>query len=97
MEKTIFIKFKNTNNIELRGTFDKDLFINDYKLDLNLMESDDKEKFLETLIIIIFKFREPKLNLKRNYKEEDDSITYTFEELQEYLCDLRESNGRFNF
>lgn len=97
MEKTIFIKFKNINNIELRGTFDKDLFINDYKLDLNLMESDDKEKFLETLIIIIFKFREPKLNLKRNYKEEDDSITYTFEELQEYLCDLRESNGRFNF
>lgn len=56
MENVNFFDYKMFVIAEVRGTFIKDVYINDYKLDTNCMYSDDKDGFAELINLFVKDF-----------------------------------------
>ena len=101
MEKSAFIQFSNINLIELKGFINKDVFINEYKIDVNLMEKEDKENFVLLLNLFTEKFINLDMNILRDNDSETENIysssLYSEDELKNYLENLKQQNRKYCF
>ena len=101
MEDSHFLQFKNIRHkVETRGMFKKDIYINGFKLDTNLMESEDVDQFAVLFDLIVYKFITPELNIVQTEpmdEQEKKEACYDREELRSYLNDLRQMYRQFNF
>ena len=98
MQSPVFLEHRNINKVEVRGAFSKDFFINDYELDIHLMESDDVENFDTLIKILAGKFGNPEFNLPRNNSSRQQTFdVYDPAQIKIYLQNVRQRSGKFNF
>ena len=96
MSERIFIKFSNVENVELRGIFNDEIYVNGYEIDSALMERKDRESFKNLIEWLTGKFNNPEMNLTRpasmNTRKE-----YNIDELVTFLDNLQQRNRIFSF
>lgn len=98
MQPPIFLEHRNISKIEVRGVFSKEIYINDYELQIQLMDSDDAENFANIMTILSGKFSNPQFNLPRNNSSAQKTIdTYEPAQIKLYLQNVRQRSGKFNF
>ena len=98
MQSPIFLEYRNISNIEVRGVFSKEIYINDYELNVQLMDSGDVENFASLLQILAGKFGNPKFNLPRDNSSRQQTVNiYDPAQIKAYLQNVRQRSGKFNF